>query len=165
MRPALRVVRVGALVAVVLGLAGGTDAASSIDAGRAWRDLERIVGLGPRPSGSAALDRTREYIVGELRKVGVRARTQSFVAPTALGPVRMANLIAEIPGRRAEGILFGGHYDTKYYPNLRFVGANDGGSRTAPLLELARSLARAPPQDTAWVALLHGPEGRDAPFN
>src|SRR2546425_1325984 len=165
MRSALRVVRLGALVAVVLALAGGTDAASSIDAGRTWRDLERIVGLGPRPSGSAALDRTREYIVGELRKVGVRARTQSFVAPTALGPVRMANLIAEIPGRRAEVILFGGHYDTKYYPNLRFVGANDGGSSTALLLELARSLAGAGREYTVWIAFFDGEEDRDPLFN
>src|SRR2546425_4285349 len=152
MRSALRVVRLGALVAVVLGLAGGTDAASSIDAGRAWRDLERIVGLGPRPSGSAALDRTREYIVGELRKVGVRARTQSFVAPTALGPVRMANLIAEIPGRRAEGILVGGPYDTKYHPHLRFVGANDRGSSTALLLELGPRPGRARRGDTGRIA-------------
>src|SRR2546428_978428 len=121
MRSALRVVRLGALVAVVLGLAGGTDAASSIDAGRAWRDLERIVGLGPRPSGSAALDRTREYIVGELRKVGVRARTQSFVAPTALGPVRMANLIAEIPGRRAEEVLLGRASQQQRHSHLRLL--------------------------------------------
>src|SRR2546425_12907427 len=154
MRSALRVVRLGALVAVVLALAGGTDAASSIDAGRTWRDLERIVGLGPRPSGSAALDRTREYIVGELRKVGVRARTQSFVAPTALGPVRMANLIAEIPGRRAEVILFGGHYDTKYYPNLRVLGADDRGASTPPPLGLGRSLAAAGPEHTGSSALL-----------
>ncbi|HEV8641605.1 MAG TPA: M28 family peptidase [Methylomirabilota bacterium] len=163
MRPAR--VRLGSLVAVVLGLAFGAEAASSIDAGRAWRDLERIVGFGPRPSGSAALDRTREYIVGELRKVGVRVRTQSFVAPTALGPVRMANLIAEIPGRRAEAILLGGHYDTKYYPNLRFVGANDGGSSTALLLELARSLAGVPREYTVWVAFLDGEEDRDPLFN
>lgn len=157
--------RRGALAAVVLGLALGTAAASAIDAGRAWRDLERIVGFGPRPSGSAALERTREYIVGELRKVGVRTRTQSFIAPTALGSVRMVNLIAEIPGRRADVILVGGHYDTKYYPDRRFVGANDGGSSAALLLELARGLAGGVREHTVWIAFFDGEEDRDPQFN
>jgi len=137
----------------------------AFDSARAWRDLEHIVGLGPRSSGSPALERSREYLASELRKAGVRSWTQAFVAPTALGPVNMTNLIAEIPGLRNDVVLFGGHYDTKLYPKFRFVGANDGGSSTALLLELARSLASGPREYTVWVAFFDGEEERDPESN
>jgi glutaminyl-peptide cyclotransferase len=145
--------------------AAGERAPAAFDAGQAWRDLERIVGFGPRPSGSQALERTREYIVSELGKAGVRSWTQSFVAATALGPVSMTNLVAEIPGLRPDIVLFGGHYDTKYYPKIRFVGANDGGSSTALLLELARRLAAGPREYTVWLAFFDGEEERDPESN
>ena len=52
----------------------------------------------------------------------------------------MMNVIATIPGRRPERIILASHYDTKRAPNFRFVGASDGASSTAALLELARVL-------------------------
>jgi hypothetical protein len=156
----------GIIVAVLL-LAGAAAAQrpTTFDAARAWRDLEHIVGLGPRPSGSPALDRTREYLASELGRVGVRTWTQPFVAATALGPVSMTNLVAEIPGLRTDVVLFGSHYDTKFYPRFRFVGANDGGSSTAVLLELARRLAIGPRQYTVWVVFFDGEEERDPESN
>jgi hypothetical protein len=159
-------VRPAGILVAVLVLAGAAAAQHpAFDAARAWRDLEHIVGLGPRPSGSPALERTREYLASELSKVGVRSWTQAFVAPTALGPVNMANLVAEIPGLRTDVVLFGGHYDTKLYPRFRFVGANDGGSSTALLLELARRLAVGPRPYTVWVVFFDGEEDRDPESN
>jgi glutaminyl-peptide cyclotransferase len=160
-------VRLASIVVTVLVLAGAAAAQrpATFDAARAWRDLEHIVGLGPRPSGSPALERTREYLISELRKVGVRAWPQPFVAATALGPVNMTNVVAEIPGLRTDVVLFGGHYDTKFYPRFRFVGANDGGSSTALLLELARRLAAGPRQYTVWVVFFDGEEERDPESN
>jgi Zn-dependent M28 family amino/carboxypeptidase len=52
----------------------------------------------------------------------------------------MVNLVAELPGEREGWIVFGAHYDTKDLPGVRFVGANDGASGVALLLELARQL-------------------------
>ena len=52
----------------------------------------------------------------------------------------MVNLIATIPGVRPERIAIASHYDTKLFKNSRFVGASDGASSTAALLELARVL-------------------------
>lgn len=153
------------LAAALLLLAAGARAAPSFDGARAWRDLERIVGFGPRPSGSAALERTRRYLGEELRKVGLGVRRQSFVADTPLGPVAMTNVIVEIPGRRPDVILLGGHYDTKHYPRVRFVGANDGGSSTALLLELARSLAGSRPEHTVWIVFFDGEEERSPESN
>ncbi len=159
-------ISVAALSVLLLG--GGArraEAATGIQAQRAWRDLERLVGIGPRPSGSPGLERARQYILAELRKVGVRARRQEFTAHTGLGPVPMANVIAEIPGRRPEAILIGGHYDTKHFPAFKFVGANDGGSSAALLLELARSLAGGTRDYTVWIAFFDGEEDRSPDSN
>src|SRR4030095_7554176 len=117
------------------------------DSARAWKDLEAQVGFGPRPAGSAALQKTRDYILAELKKAGVEFRQQIFIANTPLGETSMANIIATIPGRRPERIAIASHYDTTRTPFTspsgtsvtRFVGASDGASSTAALLELARA--------------------------
>jgi Zn-dependent M28 family amino/carboxypeptidase len=72
----------------------------------------------------------------------------------------MVNVIAELPGRRPEVILLGGHYDTKLFQGFRFVGANDGGSSAGLLLELARRLNQAPRAFTYWVVFFDGEEAR-----
>jgi Zn-dependent M28 family amino/carboxypeptidase len=154
-----------AAVIALLLLAPAVPAASGeavrFDAERAWRDLERIVGFGPRPSGSPALERTRAYLLAELRRAGVRARRQTFTARTEAGTVTMTNIIAELPGRRPDVVVIGGHYDTKLFRAFRFVGANDGGSSAALLLELARALARGPREYTVWIVFFDGEEGAD----
>ena len=52
----------------------------------------------------------------------------------------MVNLIGTIPGKSADRIILASHFDTKLYREVRFVGASDGASSTAALLELARVL-------------------------
>ncbi|MBI2835854.1 MAG: M28 family peptidase [Acidobacteria bacterium] len=124
----------------------GAAPPSGFDASRAYEHVRRLVAIGPRPPGSAGIDQARRYIHDELAKIGVKAAGQTFDARTPLGTIRMANVIGTIPGRRGERIIFAGHYDTKLYREFRFVGANDGGSSAAFLIELARALkARANP--------------------
>jgi glutaminyl-peptide cyclotransferase len=85
--------------------------------------------MGPRPSGSTASRRTRELIVDRLRAAGIdNVRVQR--------PYR--NAVARIPGAEPGTIVVGAHYDTKDIPG--FVGANDGASGVAVVLELARTL-------------------------
>jgi Zn-dependent M28 family amino/carboxypeptidase len=76
----------------------------------------------------------------------------------------MTNVVAEWPGRGTEIVAVGGHYDTKVFEKFRFVGANDGGSSTALLIELGRALAprlRAePPQSTRWLVFFDGEEAQ-----
>jgi glutaminyl-peptide cyclotransferase len=82
-----------------------------------------------------------------------------FVASTPAGNIPMVNLIAEIPGKEADKIvIIGGHYDTKLEHNFRFVGANDGGSSAALLLELARELRPAKHKLTYWLVFFDGEE-------
>lgn len=112
----------------------------TFDSARAYEDLRRQVGFGPRPAGSAAIAQCRQYILDELKKAGIAAREDAFDAQTPLGRVRMVNVIATLPGRRPERIALGTHYDTKLERRFRFVGASDGASSTAAVLELGRVL-------------------------
>jgi hypothetical protein len=157
----------GALLAALPGLARRRASAATypaFDGARALRDVERLVAIGPRPPGSAALARTRAYIAAELRGAGWRMRQHAFTAQTPRGPVAMTNVIAEWPGRGTEIIAVGGHYDTKVFEKFRFVGANDGGSSTALLVELGRALAprlRAEtPRTTRWLIFFDGEEAQ-----
>jgi len=130
------------------------------DSGRAWEHLRRLVAIGPRPSGSPAIDETRRYIKEQLSAVGLTAVEQTWEEQTPLDKVRMVNLVATIPGARKERIVIAGHYDTKLYRQFRFVGASDGGSSAAFLLEIARVLKGRKNPMTIELLFLDGEEAR-----
>jgi len=118
----------------------------------AYRHVEAQVALGPRPSGSRAIRRTADYLVGELEDHGWLVKRQSFEDRTPIGTLPFTNLRARFPlenpskspWERPVAVLVGSHYDTKYFTDVRFVGANDGGSSTGILLEMARVIAARP---------------------
>jgi Zn-dependent M28 family amino/carboxypeptidase len=114
---------------------------SQFDSNRAWEHLRKQVAFGPRSAGSAAIAETRRYILGQLKAAGISAREQAFQASTPIGPISMVNVVATIPGAKPDRIAIASHFDTKLFREFRFVGANDGGSSTAVLLELGRVLA------------------------
>jgi glutaminyl-peptide cyclotransferase len=132
----------------------------SFDGKRAWEHLRAQVGFGPRPSGSPAIVETRKYIVAQLKASGIEAKEQSFIGMTPLGEVSMANVIATIPGRRPDRLVLASHFDTKLYREFRFVGANDGASSTAALLELGRVLKARQNELTIELLFLDGEEAR-----
>jgi len=152
----------GALVwAALLGQAApGVLAAPApaFDSGRAFEHIRQLVAIGPRPAGSAGAAQSRRYITTQLSAIGVTSNEQPFVAQTPLGPVKMANLIARIPGARADRVILAGHYDTKLFRDFRFIGANDGGSSAAMLLELARVLKARKNPLTIELLFLDGEE-------
>ena len=113
----------------------------AFDGARAFEHVKRMVEIGPRPAGSAELKRARDYIVKELAGAGLRVTTDEFTAQTPAGPRQMVNVTGELPGRTPAIVLLAGHYDTKPIKEFTFVGANDGGSSTGALIELARALA------------------------
>jgi Zn-dependent M28 family amino/carboxypeptidase len=114
------------------------------DGERALAHVRAQVEFGPRPAGSPALERTREYLLKELRSYKLQVAIDEFKPATPRGPVVMKNLIAELPGETPETIMIGSHYDTKHFQEFAFVGANDAGSSTGALLELARVMAADP---------------------
>ncbi|HLM56106.1 MAG TPA: M28 family metallopeptidase, partial [Pyrinomonadaceae bacterium] len=103
---------------------------------RAYEHVKKLVGFGPRPSGSKALEEARAYIKEQLP-----GKEDTWVADTPAGKLRMTNIVHELPGRTADTIIIAGHYDTKRFKEFDFVGANDGGSSAAVLIELARAIA------------------------
>ena len=134
--------------------------APTFDAGRAWEHLRQLVAIGPRPSGSPAIEQTRRYIKDQLLASGLTAVEQTWDDQTPIDKVRMVNLIATIPGARKDRIVFAGHYDTKLFREFRFVGASDGGSSGAFLLELARVLKARKSPLTIELLFLDGEEAR-----
>ena len=132
--------------------------ASPVDANRAFAHLKELVGFGPRPAGSAANKRTRDYIAREMKALGLEAREQAFLADTRYGDVSMANVIVTLRGTRPERIIIGSHFDTKPEKEFEFVGANDGGSSTALLIELARVLKDQPREFTYELVFFDGEE-------
>lgn len=130
------------------------------DSARAWAHLQKQVALGPRPSGTPALVQNRKYIVDQLKAVGIESREQAFIGMTPLGDVSMANVIATIPGKRPDRVAIASHFDTKLFREFRFVGANDGASSTAALLELARVLKAQPHEFTIELLFFDGEEAR-----
>jgi hypothetical protein len=113
---------------------------------KALAHVQRLVDFGPRPSGSEAIEKSRHYIEDQLRRSGWQVKRQAFTDDTPRGKVQFVNLIAQFRGQRTAGPLFllCSHYDTKTFDAIRFVGANDAGSSTGLLLELARVIGQHP---------------------
>lgn len=124
----------------------------------ALRHARRAAAFGPRPPGSNALDQLRAYILGELGKLRCEVIRDEFTASTPLGPIRMVNLVARFPGRTGRAVAVSGHYDTKWMPDIRFVGANDGGASTGFLLELARVVSERKFGNEILVVFFDGEE-------
>jgi glutaminyl-peptide cyclotransferase len=150
--------RLAALAVSVFVLSACLDAQSGFDSAKAWADLQAMVKIGPRPAGSAELRQTRAYITRQMTAIGVKVEEQPFVADTPVGKVDMVNLIVRLPGKRPERILFTGHYDTKPMKNTVFVGASDGASSAAMLIELARVFKDRPREFTYEFVWLDGEE-------
>src|SRR6266513_435416 len=113
---------------------------------KALAHVQRLVDFGPRPSGSGAIEKSRHYIEDQLRRSGWRVTRQAFTDDTPRGRVQFVNLIAQFPdqGNTAPLFLLCSHYDTKTFDTIKFVGANDAGSSTGLLLELARVIGQHP---------------------
>jgi glutaminyl-peptide cyclotransferase len=147
------------LILLAAGCLGAAQSPSGkFDGGRAYEHVRQLVALGPRPAGSAGAGKTRAYIQQQLGSAGLQAQEQPFVADTPLGPIKMTNLRFTIPGSGRGRLVIGGHYDTKLFRDFPFVGANDGGSSTAFLIELGRVLKARSNGITIELLFLDGEE-------
>ena len=147
------------MVGLILGLAA-TAAAGGVSGASALEFTRRAVAFGPRPPGSAVNIALQNYIIAELRKDGCEIIEDAFTAKTPQGMIAMKNIIAKFPGKGPahRAIAITGHFDTKYFPGRKFVGASDGGSSTGLLLELARVLTHQPRIDDVYLAFFDGEE-------
>ena len=122
--------------------------------------VRKQLDIGPRPPDTPALEKTRSYIINELKSYGLRVFSDEFIAKTPRGNKRMVNIIGDIPGESNEVILLASHYDTKLYDDMRFVGANDPAASVGTLLEIGRALgsAKEKPKLTYRLVFFDGEE-------
>jgi len=119
------------------------------DGEQAYEYLKQLCAIGRRPSGSPGMKQQQQLLLKHFRDLGGKAELQQFRFrhPQDGSWVPMANLIVQWHPERRERILLCAHYDTLPYPLLdpvdrrgRFVGANDGASGVAVLMEMARHM-------------------------
>ncbi len=151
---------------------------SNYDPQRAMLYLTKLCDLGPRPSGSPAMQRQQRMLIDFFTHQGATVMMQTFEIrhPEDGSPVPMANLIASWYPGRPKRYLLCAHYDTRPYPDSdprnkrgRFVGANDGASGTAALMEMAHQMNDLPDDVGVDMVLFDGEEfvwqqGRDEYF-
>jgi hypothetical protein len=121
----------------------------SFDSARAFQYVKEIVAFGPRPIGSVNHKKVEDYILGHLKSDDVER--DSFTADTPEGKFLVQNIVSKFPGTKDGIIVIASHYDTNYpLRNTSYVGANDGGSSSALLLEFANQLRGIAATDTAF---------------
>ena len=132
--------------------------ATAFNGERALEHVRKQIEFGPRPPGSPELAKTREYIINELKSSGAVVKTEEFTSSTPEGAKKMVNLTGEIPGESKDVIIIASHYDSKYFKDMHFVGANDPGASVGTLLELGRVLTTTKPKFTYWLVFFDGEE-------
>ena len=135
---------------------------------RAWDHLTALVEHGPRVSGTEGAERARDYITSELQRMGIGIRETPEELPSGYALAESApkpdNVVAEIPGASDDLIVLIAPYDSRQFESFDFVGANDGASGAALLLELADVLSQQPLSFTTWLLFLdaEAPRAEDA---
>jgi glutaminyl-peptide cyclotransferase len=132
----------------------------AFDGGRAMDHVKKQIDFGPRPPDTEQLAKTRAYITNELKSYGLTVSLDEFTAKTPQGEKKMANIVAEVPGETKTLILITSHYDTKFYKDMSFVGANDPAASVGTLMEIGRVLGsrKEKPKATYRLVFFDGEE-------
>ncbi|HEY4364178.1 MAG TPA: M28 family peptidase [Bryobacteraceae bacterium] len=138
--------------------AAAASAAPVFSGTAAFEFAKQAVNFGPRPAGSDANHKLQAYILKQAAVRGAQVTEDPFTARTPRGNIAMKNILVKFPGTSGRAIAITGHFDTKDLPGVRFVGANDGASSTAVLLELAKVLEGQPRVDDVYLVFFDGEE-------
>ena len=141
-------------VAERTGSAAAGRPKNPLDGARAYRYLQQICAIGPRFSGSPGMQQQQELVRAHFEQLGGKVTLQKFQATNPLGGanVPMSNVIVEWHPERKDRVLLCAHYDTRPFPDQDldpvqrrsgiFIGANDGASGVAVLMELAHLMPK-----------------------
>jgi hypothetical protein len=137
---------------------------------KSFLHVKSLVAFGPRYSGKPGWSKQLDYIEAHLKKLGLASKRDTWTDRREL--MTFTNISATIPGKRKERILLACHHDTKCttgHPdkkhNFHFVGANDGASAVALLLELAPILQKRSNEATIELVFFDGEESLDWNWN
>jgi Zn-dependent M28 family amino/carboxypeptidase len=119
--------------------AADTGPPPKFESNRAMQYVKEIVAFGPRPIGSSNHKKVEDYILSHLK--GDTVEQDAFSIDTSEGKFPVRNILAKFPGTRDGIIVIASHYDTNYpLRDTAYIGANDGASSSALLLEIANQL-------------------------
>jgi Zn-dependent M28 family amino/carboxypeptidase len=141
-----------------LAFVASSALAADFSGASALEYTRKAVAFGPRPPGSAANRKLQAYIESQLKTLRCQVSFDAFTAQTPAGAVPMRNIIANFRGSSGRAIVITGHFDTKPMPGSVFLGANDGGSSTGFLLELARVVNSMSSLDDVTLVWFDGEE-------
>ena len=156
---------VGLFAAIHLaGCAKGEPPAFNGDS--AFVFLREQCDIGPRYPGSPGHAAVQRYLVEKLTSFGANVSLQPFEAVPAGGDtLRLVNIVAAYRAGAGKRILLGAHYDTRPRADRErdpanrskpIIGANDGASGVAVLLEIARLLGSWKPPVGVDIVLFDG---------
>ena len=137
------------------------------DSRRAFGYLQKVCEIGPRVSGTTGMIKQRTMIIDHFRQSGCEIRAQSFDVPHPQtgAPVRMTNLVISFDATAKERVVLACHYDTRPFPDRDrvrprgpFIGANDGASGVALLMEMAHHLKALRPRYGVDFVMFDGEE-------
>lgn len=153
----------------------GKTAAPQFDADSAWTHLIAQCDMGPRNPGTAAHAEAIDYLKRDLESSGGEVTLQEFSIgdPYGEGTLELTNIIAKFRPREKKRVLLVAHFDTRPRAEMEredslktvpILGANDGASGVAVLLEIARIVGRTPPDNLGVEIILfdgedYGKEG------
>jgi hypothetical protein len=135
--------------------AGATwDVPAPLDADRAIANIEKLCSFGPRPSGSKGMEHQQQWLKGQFTQLKGSVRWQEFAIrhPVDGTTVDLKNMIISFGPATKERLLICAHYDTRPFPDNdrrnprgKFVGANDGASGPALMIEMANAFSKTAP--------------------
>jgi glutaminyl-peptide cyclotransferase len=144
----------------LLLLAGcGKADSSGFDGAKAFSETEGLVAIRPRDAGTGGARRAAVHLEKRLKEFGYKTKIDTFSEETPNGKKFFNNTLGRLPGKTKRLIVLGSHFDTKSGISPDFQGANDSGSSTGLLLELARVLSERAPLETEFlIAFFDGEE-------
>jgi glutaminyl-peptide cyclotransferase len=145
----------------LLSLTLGGCKPSAFDGVKAMAETEALVKIGSRDAGGGGARRASVMLEGKLKMLGLKTTIDTFSEETPSGKMFFNNVLGRIPGKTNRLIVLASHFDTKSGIAKDFQGANDSGSSSGALLELARVLSKNAPYETEFlIAFLDGEECR-----
>ena len=156
------------LILLVLALAvpaPGDPKHREFNAARAYRDLVKQCDFGPRVPGTPAHERCADWLVAQLKPLAHSVTRQRFTTTVNGTTLHLTNIVATFNPKGTGDVLLCAHWDTRPRaecdadPAKRgqpILGANDGASGVAVLLEIARALQAHPPRQQVTLVLFDG---------
>lgn len=150
------------LFVLLLLITGCSKSGKSVfDGEKALAETEALVRIVPRDASTGGARRAAVHLEARLKELGLKTTIDTFSEETPAGKMHFNNVLGRLPGKTKRLIVLASHFDTKSGISPTFQGANDSGSSSGVLMELARVLARQELETEFLIAFLDGEECRE----